>query len=169
MPSGIFPVPEFRPIPAHTHPTLAARTRMRWTRERLDEELARGADPGKSAQLMLRAAQLRSRSERSRLANALVAALGDARGANLGAFRMKTRRQQAVIREYADDVLALVGRLRDDRPVETRGVAMAARLVDDGASPLHRKGGQDLQHELRAVRFALDTAGAAAEDLAAAA
>jgi hypothetical protein len=169
MPSGIFPVPEFRPIPARTRPTLAARTRMRWTRKRLDEELARGADPGKSAQLMLRAAQLRSRSERSRLANALVAALGDARGPNLGAFRMKIRRHHAVVREYADDLLALADRLRDDRPVETRGVAIAARLVDDSASPLHRNGGQDLQHEIRAARFALDTPGAAAEDLAAAA
>jgi hypothetical protein len=169
MPSGIFPVPEFRSIPVRRRPTLAARTRMRWTRKRLDEELARGADPEKSAELRLRAAQLRSRSERSRLANALVDTLGDARGPNLGAFRMKTRRQHAVIREYADDVLALVGRLRDDRPVETRGVAIAARLVDDGASPLHRNGGRDLQHELRAARFALDTPAATAEDLAAAA
>jgi hypothetical protein len=41
--------------------------------------------------------------------------------------------------------------------------------VDDGASPLHRNGGQDLQHEIRAARFALDTPGATAEDLAAAA
>ena len=169
MPSGIFPVPEFRRVPARRRPTLAARIRTRWTRKRLDEQLARGADPDKSAQLMLRAAQLRSRSERSRLANALVDTLGDARAPNLGAFRMKTRRQHAVIREYADDVLAVVGRLRDDRPVETRGVAIAARLVDDGASPLHRNDGQDLQHEIRAARFALDTPGATAEDLAAAA
>jgi hypothetical protein len=159
MPSGIFPVPEFRPVPVRRRPTLAARIRPRWTCKRLDEQLARGADPGTSAQLMLRAAQLRSRSERSRLANALVDALGDARGPNLGAFRMKTRRHHAEIREYADDVLALVGRLRDDRPVETRGVAIAARLVDDGASPLHRNGGQDLQREIRAARFALDTPG----------
>jgi hypothetical protein len=169
MPSGIFPVPEFRPVPARRRPTLAARIRTRWTRKRLDEQLARGADPGTSAQLMLRAAQLRSRSERSRLANALVKALGDARGPNLGAFRMRTGRQHAVIREYADDLLALVGRLRDDRPVETRGVAMAARLVDDGASPLHRYDGQDLQHGIRAARFALDTPSATAGDLAAAA
>ena len=169
MPSGIFPIPEFRPVPARTRPTLAARIRTRWTRKRLDEQLARGADPDKSAQLRLRAAQLRSRSERSRLANALVETLGDARGPNLGAFRMKTRRQHAVIRDYADDMLALVGRLRDDQPVETRGVAIAALLVDDGASLLHRNGGQDLQHVIRAARFALDTPGVAAEDLATAA
>jgi hypothetical protein len=169
MPSGIFPVPEFRPVPARRRPTLAARIRTRWTRKRLDEQLARGTHPDTSAQLGLRAAQLRSRSERSRLANALVETLGDARGSNLGAFGMKTRRQHAVIREYADDVLVLVGHLRDDRPVETRGVAIAARLVDAGASPLHRNGGQDLQHQLRAARFALDTPGATADDLAAAA
>lgn len=169
MPNGIFPTPEFRPVPARTRPSFAARIRMRWTRKRLDEELARGADPDTGPELMLRAAQLRSRSERSRLANALAEALGDARGPNLGAFRMKTRRQHAVIREYADDLLALVGRLRDDRPVDVRGVAMAARLVDDGASALHHNGGQDLQHEIRAARFALDAPGAPAEDLAAAA
>ncbi|MGH2743381.1 MAG: hypothetical protein ACREX8_05945 [Gammaproteobacteria bacterium] len=162
MPSGIFPVPEFRPVPARARPT-------RSTRRRLDEELARGADPDTSPELRLRAAQLRSRSERSRLANALVEALGDARGPNLGAFRLKTRRQHAVIREYADDLRALVDRLRDDQPVDVRGAAMTARLVDNRASILHRNGGQHMQHEIRAARFALDAPGPTAQHLPAAA
>jgi hypothetical protein len=46
---------------------------------------------------------------------------------------------------------------------------MTARLVDDGASPLHRNGGRDLQHEIRAARFALDPTGAIAQELATAA
>jgi hypothetical protein len=45
MPSGIFPVPKFRPVPARTHPTLAARIRTWRTRKRLDETLARGDLP----------------------------------------------------------------------------------------------------------------------------
>jgi hypothetical protein len=169
MPSGIFPVPKFRPVPARARPSLAVRIRTRWRRNRLDHELARGIDPGVSAELGLRATQLRSRTERRRLANALVEALGDARGPNLGAFTVRTRRRHAAIREHADDLLALVARLRDDQPVDVRGAAMTARLVSDGASPLHRNGGQDLQHEIRAARSVLDATGSTAHDLATAA
>jgi hypothetical protein len=82
MPNGIFPVPPFDSRPGDTasrRPSLAVRTRTWWRRNRLDDELAHGADPATSAELSLRAAQLRSRSERSRLANALVEALGNAR------------------------------------------------------------------------------------------
>ena len=61
MPSGIFPVPKFRPVPDRARPTLA--------------------DPAKNSELNLRAGQLRSRAERSRVANALEEALGDASGA----------------------------------------------------------------------------------------
>jgi hypothetical protein len=172
MPNGIFPVPEFRSNPSRavrTGPSLAVRIRTRGGRNRLDDELARGTDPSVSPELRLRAAQLRSPAERSRLANALVEALGDARGPNLGAFRVKTRRQHAAIRDYADDVLALVLRLRDDRPIDVRGAAMTARLVNNGASPLHRESGQDLQDAILAARVALDVTQRATPDLARAA
>jgi len=169
MPSGIFPVPKSRPVPARTRPSLAVRIRTRWRRNRLDQELSHGVDPATSAELGLRAAQLRSLAERARLANALVEALGDARGPNLGAFTVRARRQHAAIREYADDLLALVARLRDDQPVRVRGAAMTARLVSGRESPLHRKGGQALQHEIRAARSALDATGSTAHDLATAA
>ena len=171
MPSSIFPLPEFRPAPVHlrTRPTLAVRIRTRWRRNRLDEELSHGADPATSAELSLRAVQLRSPAERGRLANALVETLGDARGPNLGAFTVKTGRQHAAIREYADDLLALVLRLRDDQPVDVRGAAMAARLVHDRASSLHHNPGQGLQQEIRAARLALDATGSTTHDLAAAA
>jgi hypothetical protein len=113
--------------------------------------------------------ELRSPAERARLANALVAALGDARGANLGAFRLKTRRRHEAIRKSADDLLALVLRLRDDQPISVRGAAMSARLLSDGASPLHRDSAHDLQHAIRTARFALDADGAEIRDLPAAA
>jgi hypothetical protein len=41
--------------------------------------------------------------------------------------------------------------------------------VDDRASSLHRDGGQNLQHEMRAARLGLDSTGSSATDLAAAA
>ena len=171
MPSVIFPLPKFRPAPVHVRPrpTLAVRIQTRWRRNCLDEELANGADPATSAELSLRAVQLRSPAERGRLANALVETLGDARGPNLGTFTVKARRQHAAIREYADDLLALVLRLRDDQPVDVRGAAMAALLVHDRASSLHRNPGQDLQQEIRAARLALDATSSTTHDLVAAA
>jgi hypothetical protein len=172
MPNGIFPVPEFHSQPrrpVRDRPSLAVRMRARWRRDRLDDELARGTDPSVSPELGLRAAQLLSPAERARLANALVEALGDARGPNLGAFRVKTRQQHGLIRDSADDLLALVLRLRDDRPIDVRGAAMTARLVNNGGSPLHREGGQHLRDGLLAARAALDGTQRATHDLARAA
>jgi hypothetical protein len=172
VPSGVFPIPKFRSRPRRTigkRPSLAVRVRTRWRRSRLDDELARGTVPGDSAALTLRGVQLRSPAERSRLANRLLEALGAARGPNLGAFTKKARRRDAQIRESADDLLALVQRLRDERPADLRGAAMTARLVTDARSPLHRVGDQDLGHEIRAARAALDAARLTPEHLAAAA
>ncbi len=172
MPSGVFPVTKFRPRPRTRmlgRPSLAVRARTRLRRKRLDEHLARGADPGASAELALRAAQLRSPSERSRLANALVEAVGNALGPNLGAYRTKNRRRDDAIRECADEVLALALRLRDDRPVAVKGAAMTALLVSDKTSPLRRADAEDLRPAIHAARAALDDAGPANSDLAAAA
>ena len=136
MPNGVFPVPKFRHVPhARTRPSLAVRVRTRWRRNRLDEELAHGVDPATSAELSLRAAQLRSPAERARLANALVETLGDARRSEPRAFTVKARRQHAAIREYADDLLALVLRLRDDRPVDVRGAAIDRLAAERRSEP----------------------------------
>ena len=172
MPNGVFPVPEFRPTPIRaggTRPSFADRWRVRWRRSRLDEQLARDTDPTASAELGLRAAQLRSSPERARLANSLVEVLGDARGPNLGAFRTRTRQRHAAIRESADDLLALVLRLREDEPVAVRGAAMTALLVDRRSSPLRHGERRDMQQAIRAAHVALDVADRRAHDLAAAA
>ena len=100
---------------------------------------------------------------------AALSVLGDARGPNLGAFRMKRRRQHAAIREAADDVLTLVVRLRDDEPIEVRGAAMTARLLNDTESPLHHDSDQALQQTIRAALVALGSTGRATDDLARAA
>ena len=172
MPNGVFPVPQFRPTPSragHTHPSLAARWRMRWRRGSLAEQLARGTEPATSDELGLRGTRLLSREERARLANALVEALGAARGPNLGAFTVRTRQRNAAIQECADDLMALVLRLRDDEPIAVRGAAMTALLVDRRSSPLRNDDGRDLQYAIRAARVALDAPGGEARDLAAAA
>jgi hypothetical protein len=168
VPSGIFPVPKSQSTPPRgvgPRPGLVVRMRTRSMRNRLDDELARGANPAGSSELRLRAAQLRSPAERSRLANALVETLGDARGPNLGAFTLKARRQHAAIRQSADDLMALVARLRDDQPVSVRGAAMTSRLVGNRASPLHRDGEQGLQQTIGAAMVALDATGPATQDL----
>jgi hypothetical protein len=170
MPPALIPVPNFRQADTDpTRPSLGLRVRTRFRRDRLDAELARGLDPAAGAELDLRAAQLSSEGGRRKLANALVEAVGDARGPNLGAFRMKTRRQHAAIREAADDLHALVMRLRADDPIDVRGAAMTARLLNDGASPLHRDSGQDLRAAVRAAWVALSSTRRVTEDLARAA
>jgi hypothetical protein len=136
-------------------------TRLR--RGRLDRQLAEGADPATSPELELRAAQLGSAAERARIANVLVEALGDARGREPMTLRM--RPQRAVVRDAADEILALVLRLRDDRPFAVRGVAMAARLADDRAGPMYRHDAGDLPDAIRSALSALEAAREPAGDL----
>jgi hypothetical protein len=170
MPNGIFPVPPFDSRPSHTtdtRPSLAVRIRTWLRRNHLDEELAHGADPDTTAELNRRATQLRSPAERSRLANALTETLGDARRGTPVTIRAQP--QRAEVRAAADDLQALIARLRDGRPISVRGAAITARLMSDRAGPLRRDGGEDMQHAIRAARFALDATAPAAHDLARAA
>ena len=54
MPNGVFPVPEFRSTPTHATRVRRSYT-ARWRGSRLDQELARGADPATSPELERRA------------------------------------------------------------------------------------------------------------------
>ena len=157
MPNGIFPVPKFHSAPSQPtdlRPGLALRLRTRWKRRGLDRELSLGADPGESAELTLRAAQLRSPAERWRLAEMLQETLNDARGLDTLTFRLKPHR--AEIRDCGDDLLALIRRLRDEWPIEVRGAAMTAWLLTDKEGPLDQASGAPLCHAVRAARVALD-------------
>lgn len=170
MPSGIYPVPEFRSTKGRgpgTRPSVALRIRTRWSRKRLDRELAGGADPETGAKLSLRAEQLRSEAERARLADALVDIIGEASRSETDAIG--SRRPRLAVLRHREDLQALIERLRDGQPVAVRGAAMTARLLSDRASALHRDSGQDLQNEIRAARFALDTTDPTREGLARAA
>ena len=168
MPNGIFPVPLFQ-TQASAGPTLGLRLRTRWTQNRLDRELASGADPASSPELTLRAAQLQSQAVRSRHANAIVEMIGRANEPNLGRFTGAGEQQHAEIREYADNLRALVARLRDDRPIDIQGAAMTARLVNDRSSPLYRAGDQGLGSAVLSARLALDRSAQVRQDLASAA
>jgi hypothetical protein len=130
------------------------RLRAWWLREELDERLARGAGPDTDPLLSRRAAQLMEPSTRKHVADALQIALDDARRTwSLGA-RLPLRR--AEIRACAQDIVALAARLRDDRPIDVEGAAMAARLVYDGTSPMYRDGAVPLRYAVRSARLALD-------------
>jgi hypothetical protein len=156
MPYGVFPAPKSRD-PGNsgtTGPSLAVRIRTRLGRARLDSELAHGADPAGSGKLALRAEQLNSRAERARIANAFVEGLGDARRGEPMTLRLRPQRE--VVRDAADDILALVLRLRDDRPAGIAGVAAAARLVDDRRSPMYRADAGDLRNAIRSAQVAID-------------
>ena len=158
-PTASTPFPRSTPQQGHatdSRPGLGLRLRTRWNRRRLDDELARGTDPATSAELTLRAAQLRSPDGRRRLANSLVEALGDARRPNLDPLTAKGRRQRAAVEANRDDLLALVLRLREEQPVDVRGAAMTAQLVSAGIGRRKQDGVEELAHAVRAARFALD-------------
>ena len=156
MPYGVFPAPKSRDSgnSGTTGPSFTVRIRTRFGRATLDSELAHGADPAGSAELALRAKQLNSPAERTRIANALVEGLGDARRGEPMTLRLRPQRQ--VVRDAADDILALVLRLRDNRPAGVAGVAAAARLVDDRRSPMYRDGAGDLRDAIRSAQVAID-------------
>jgi hypothetical protein len=170
MPNGTYPSPQLDPYSNRpTKPSgVGVRMRTRWRRARLDDELARGASPTASAELTLRAAQLRSPVVRSRLVGALVRKLDDARQPEPDVIKVRWA-QRAGIRDCADDLLALARRLGDKQPVDVRGAAMTARLLSDKSSSLNQDDGHNLRHALRAARLALDTTDPTAEDLPAAA
>jgi hypothetical protein len=157
----VFPAPETRDSnrSGPTGPSLAVRIRTRFRRAELNKALATGVDPGGGAELALRAEQLGSPAGRARIAIALVEALGDE------PMTLWPRPQRAVVRDAADDILALVLRLRDDRPVGIAGVAAAARLVDDRRGPMYRDRAGDLHDAIRSALSALEAPVEHAEDL----
>jgi hypothetical protein len=95
--------------------------------------------------------------------------LGRAYEPNLGRFTVAGEQQHAEIREYAENLRALVARLRDDRPIDIQGAAMIGRLVNDRSSPLYQAGDQGLGSAVLSARLALDRSAQVQQDLASAA
>ena len=154
MPLGPFPLPDFDtpPRPAREPSRPWARMRTRWRRNQLDDELSAGADPHTSAELSVRASQLGSEPVRARLANTLVDPVVAGRARELLTIGARPRR--TALKRNLDELVPLIERLCDGRPIHVRGAAMTARLVSDTQGPLYREG--DLRHALRSARVALD-------------
>jgi hypothetical protein len=154
MPNGIFPVPTVRTNDsARTRWGLRTWAVTRLRRNRLDRQLAAGVKPSTLTPLGLRAAQLGSANGRARLANALVETVGESRRGepvNIG-----RKEHRADVRTEADALLALALRLREPTPIDVRGAAMVALLVNDGASPLNRRSDRRLADALTEAHAAL--------------
>jgi hypothetical protein len=164
MPNGIFPAATVRTTPT-PGPRWGLKNHFiaRWRRNRLDAELAAGATPDLMTPLGLRAAQLQTVFERERLAQALVDAVADARSGQPSSIEHP---QRGHVRECEDQLIALASRLRSHQPIEVRGAAMVALLVNDR---LHRTGAQQLRQAVAEAHSALIPASDVALDLSAAA
>ena len=148
---------------------LLLRLRTRWQRDGLDEKLAYGADPTASAELALRASQLRSMKGRDEIATRIERVLTEVSDRWPPTVTQAVPVHWSAVRDNARDIYAVTRRLRDDEPIDVRGAAMASRLITDGSGPLYRDGNGDVAHAVRAARLALDPVAPAGWDVAEAA
>jgi hypothetical protein len=167
MPNGIYPIPIFD---RQSEPmTLRVRLKTWWRRRQYEKRLAAGDDPASSRELSLRAAQLRSPARRIRLASSLEHVVSEAFDERHG-FTTQAPLRRADVRSCAEELFALARRLRERRPVNVRGVAMASRLLNDGTSPLYTGAGSSpLREAVHSARLALDPERATATALSTAA
>ena len=109
-------------------------------RPKLDAALAQGTDPWSSGELMLRAAQLASLSERRNIAAGLLTlvALAEHR---LPPSSYLMVRHRAVL-EQRERLLLLAERLDQPAPVDVAVVAQLTLLLSDASSPVYA-GGRD--------------------------
>jgi hypothetical protein len=136
-------------------PALRARALASLRNAALDPRLADGADITDRA-LTARAWQITRPNARERLATALDAILLNAerpRPEHDATFRI-CREEVEVAR---GEIVRLVERLRDPRPVRPRGVALARRVLTDRTGPLYVTSANDeLWRRLRRAAAALD-------------
>jgi len=157
MPNGVYPVPRFDASVGRRRHGIVLRLRLGWHRTQLDEQLAAGAQPVAGTLLHHRAEQLGSRTERARLARGLADALSEAyRGQPRYDPRIPLRTRE--VRECNEDILALIRRLQDERPIDVQGAAMVTRLLADSSGALARAGETSLRYAVRSARLALDHA-----------
>ena len=115
MPNGVFPVPAFKTVPprqAAAGSPLRVRTRVQ--RNRLDEQIAGGADPAATAELNLGAVRLRDdlpvdvrgAAMAARLVSDRRGPLRSTRGGDLGQAVEAARTTMDTRREIAADLRA---------------------------------------------------------------
>jgi hypothetical protein len=145
-------------IDAAIGPLQGSRLAQRWSAVRarvaagrLDMQLATGADPWSSRELMLHAARISSLPERRKLAAGLTALIGQARRST--SFDAVQIRRRPVL-EHADELLLLADRLRRPEPVDVVTLAELGLLVRDGGSPAY-VGGRPPEELMRVIARAL--------------
>lgn len=112
--------------------------RARASVARLDAQLADGADPWSSTELMLRSARMAALSERRKLAHALARLVKGDRTRPLFCRHVPLRRE--LVAEHADELLLLANRLEQLEPVDVGTLARLALLVGDRGSPIYAGG-----------------------------
>lgn len=139
-------------------PNLALRAGV-WRRSlELDAALAGGASPAASDELALRAEQLAEPRRRGEFAKAIMHLIEIAdrndRAAIVTPDPPFRPRQVEANRSL---LLELAGRLRGQRPVALRGVALTSLMLEDGRGPLTTDGNPaTLERAVRACLSALD-------------
>lgn len=120
--------------------SLLTAIRARWCAHGLDDAIIDGARRNRSPELALRAQRLTNAAFRADLATSLEAAVAlrhTGRSLSRG-FTTAAIRPPAELALLAGPVVrGLAGRLRAPDDPDPRGVALAVRLVTDGASPLY--------------------------------
>jgi hypothetical protein len=143
-------------------PSLWIRLRVHRKRRDLDAALANGANPAKSAELVLRAQQLAEPATRAAIAAGIenlfrLATEGPGPRATTAMSRGAFDRNRVAANRPG--LAALVRRLRGEGPHTVCGLAMASILLDDSESPLYARTVVDeLEPAVRAAIWALDPA-----------
>jgi len=123
--------------PRHrSRPTLRTRLRVALRSWRLDTLLIEGSDPVSTSELTLRAFQLTRPASRRKLASSLDDVVTSAR---VGPRRYSASPPLASreIKAASTALAELSEALREQPVVSARGVALARRLLTDGAGPLY--------------------------------
>ncbi len=113
------------------------RLRVAWRRVELDRELAAGAAPHCSAELVLRAERLLRPRNRRLLASSLERAVEVAGRRGPRPLSAAVQPARGAVRAARPQMLALARALRDRGEVSARGVALSELLLIEGSSPLY--------------------------------
>jgi hypothetical protein len=160
MPSGYIDPRDHGTAPRSQRPSLRLRLRTWWKGMDLDAQLADGVDPTRSPELRLRAQQLASPKMRTELAFRVSRAVELAdRGFELTTITARVPIKRARVRACRQWLLQIVQRLRADRPLAVRGLAMTALLLEDGRGPLYTEGAPEaFEKTVRSTLVALEFA-----------
>ena len=160
MRSEAVKAPDHGSAPASRRPSLRLRLRTWWNGINLDTQLAEGIDPSQSPELTLRAQQLASPRMRAELAFRVSRAVELAdRGFEPGTITTRIPIRRTRVRACRQWLLQIVQRLRDDRPLAVRGLAMTALLLEDRSGPLSADGPPaEFEKTVRTTLVELDTA-----------